>query len=33
MRKGVERAKTKAGGGASAAPSGGGNVIDFNSLN
>ena len=32
MRKGVERAKTKAGGGASAAPSGGG-VIDFNSLN
>jgi hypothetical protein len=33
MRKGVERAKTKAGGGASAAPSGGSNVIDFNSLN
>jgi hypothetical protein len=32
MRKGVDRAKAKAGG-ASAAPSGGGNVIDFNSLN
>jgi hypothetical protein len=32
LTKGVERAKAKAGG-ASAAPSGGGNVIDFNSLN
>ncbi len=32
MRKGVDRAKAKAGG-ASAAPSGGGGVIDFNSLN
>jgi hypothetical protein len=33
LRAGRDRARTKAGGGATAAPSGGGNVIDFNSLN
>jgi hypothetical protein len=33
LRAGRDRARVKAGGGATAAPSGGGNVIDFNSLN
>jgi hypothetical protein len=33
LRAGSDRARAKAGGGATAAPSGGGNVIDFNSLN
>jgi hypothetical protein len=32
LRAGSDRARAKAGGGATAAPSGGGNVIDFNSL-
>jgi len=33
LRAGSDRARAKAGGGVTAAPSGGGNVIDFNSLN